>query len=114
MQHWPRPLVPAKTEFYFQMTLNELNERICITSMNLFFPIVIYIYELVFSDRIYILVFDENDKVHWYCVINYNGFNSCLECASTHLSVLVSLTPWEIGLPKRDHVTARQLYLSKH
>ena len=59
-------------------------------------------------------MFDENDKVHWYCVINYNSFNSCLECASTHLSALVSLTPWEIGLPKRDHVTARQLYLSIH
>ena len=33
---------------------------------------------------------------------------------SAHLSTLVSLTPWEIGLPKRDHVIARQLYLSIH
>ena len=62
-------------------------------------------------------MFDENDKVQmliWYCVIKYNGFNSCMEYGSTPLSTLVSLTPWESGLPKRDHVIARQLYLSIH
>lgn len=48
----------------------------------------------------------------WCCVINYNGFNSWLECASTHLLALVSLTPWETGLPKRDHVIAWQFSVS--
>ena len=63
-------------------------------------------------------MFDELDKVQMFmlvlCNYNYISFNSCLECASTHLSALVSLTPWETGLPKRDHVIARQLYLSIH